>query len=99
MPKKTEFPDVVEVSIDTLENYIGVYQLAPEFALTITRTENQLFAQATGQSKFEIFPSAENEFFLRAVKASVTFNKNEEGKVNSLTLHQAGQHMPAPKTE
>ncbi|WP_339751799.1 serine hydrolase [uncultured Winogradskyella sp.] len=99
LPKKTEFPDVVEVSIDTLENYIGVYQLAPEFALTITRTENQLFAQATGQSKFEIFPSAENEFFLRAVKASVTFNKNEEGKVNSLTLHQAGQHMPAPKTE
>ena len=71
--------------------------MAPEFILTIRRKESQLFAQATGQSEFEIFPSAENEFFLRVVEASVTFNKNEEGEVDSLILHQGGQNMPAPK--
>ena len=97
LPKKTEFPDVVGVSIEVLDTYIGAYQLAPEFILTIRRKESQLFAQATGQSEFEIFPSAENEFFLRVVEASVTFNKNEEGEVDSLILHQGGQDMPAPK--
>jgi CubicO group peptidase (beta-lactamase class C family) len=97
LPKKIEFPDVVDVSSETLETYIGAYQLAPKFILTITRVENQLSLQASGQSQFEIFPSAENEFFLRAVVASVTFNKNEEGEVDSLILHQGGQDMPAPR--
>jgi D-alanyl-D-alanine-carboxypeptidase/D-alanyl-D-alanine-endopeptidase len=99
LPKKTEFPDVVEVSNETLDQYIGEYQLAPEFILTVTRNENQLFTQATGQSKFEIFPSAENEFFLRVVEASITFNKNEDGKIGSLTLHQGGRDMPASKVK
>lgn len=97
LPKKAQFPDVVEVSATILEEYVGDYQLAPEFILTISRKENQLFAQATGQPQFEIFPSAENKFFLKVVEASVTFNKNAEGKVDSLTLHQGGQNMPASK--
>ena len=99
LPKKTEFPDVIEVSSEILETYIGAYALTPEFILTITRKDNQLFAQATGQSKFEIFPSTENEFFLRVVEASVTFNKNELGNVDSLILHQGGRDMPATKMD
>tara|TARA_R110002111_G_scaffold66446_5_gene108271 strand:+ start:323 stop:1690 length:1368 start_codon:yes stop_codon:yes gene_type:complete len=99
LPKKVEFPDVVEVSNEVLGTYVGVYQLAPEFLLTITRKDNQLFAQATGQPQFEIFPSAENKFFLKVVEASITFNKNDTGNVDSLTLHQGGQNMPAPKIE
>lgn len=99
LPKKVDFPDVVEVSSEVLETFVGVYQLTPEFLLTITRKDNQLFAQATGQPQFEIFPSAENKFFLKVVEASITFNKNDTGNVDSLTLHQGGQNMPAPKIE
>ncbi|BAO77189.1 serine hydrolase [Winogradskyella sp. PG-2] len=99
LPKKSEFPDVVSVSNEILDTYIGVYQLAPEFTITISRIDNELYAQATGQSKFQVFPSAENEFFLRVVEASVTFNKDADGKVDSLILHQGGQDMPAPKIE
>lgn len=99
LPKKTEFPDVVDVSEELLESYTGVYELAPEFKLTITRNEKQLYAQATGQSKFELFPSSENEFFLRVVEARVSFNKNDSGKVESLTLHQGDQDILAPKID
>ncbi|MDP5081599.1 MAG: serine hydrolase [Winogradskyella sp.] len=99
LPKKKAFPDVVDLPSEILATYIGTYQLAPEFTLTITQNEKQLFAQATGQSKFEIFPSSENKFFLRVVEASITFSQNEEGKINGLTLHQGGMDMPAPKLD
>lgn len=99
LPKKTVFPNIVNVSVEILDNYIGVYQLAPEFKLTIARKENQLYAQATGQSQFKIFPSTEHEFFFKVVEASITFNTNEVGEVNSLTLHQGGRNMPAQKIE
>jgi hypothetical protein len=73
--------------------------LAPTFHITITQKNNQLYLQATGQPQFEIFASAENEFFLKVVEASIIFNKDENGKVNSLTLNQNGQSMPGLKIE
>ncbi|WP_179319709.1 serine hydrolase [Winogradskyella helgolandensis] len=99
LPKKSEFPDEIEVSAAVLENYIGVYQLAPTFSLTITRKENQLFLQATNQPQFEIFPSAEHQFFLKVVEASITFSTNDTGEINGLTLHQGGQNLPGHKVE
>jgi len=88
----------IELSAKTLKQYIGVYELDPNFKITITVEEDQIFAQATGQGKFELFPSSENEFFLKVIEAAVTFNKDTEGKVESMTLHQGGDHL-AKKVE
>jgi len=68
----------------------GEYQLAPNFILTISESASGLFAQATGQQKLPIFAKSKNEFFF---KASLTFKKNKEGKVDSLVLHQNGHHL------
>jgi len=54
-------------------------------------------AQATGQPKFELFPSSETEFFLKAVEAQVSFVKDDQGKVTELILNQNGRKMPAKK--
>lgn len=99
LPKKKTFPKTVEVTEDLLETYVGVYEMTPEFKITITKEGNQLFLQATNQPQFKVFPSAKNKFFLKVVEASITFNSDDTGKVNSMTLHQGGQHMPAPKVE
>lgn len=99
LPKKSEFPDEIELSAAVLENYIGVYQLAPTFSITITRKENQLFLQATNQPQFKIYPSAQHQFFLKVVEASITFNTNDAGEVKALTLHQGGQNLPGNKVE
>jgi hypothetical protein len=56
----------------------------------VFRTNNGLLAQATGQGAFPIFPSAPNEFFARAVRASVSFTRNPNGEVTALVLHQNG---------
>ena len=54
-------------------------------------------ARATGQPKFELFPSSETDFFLKVVDAQFTFVKDEQGKVTQLILNQDGRKMPAKK--
>lgn len=87
----------VKVDPKIYDAYAGDYELAPSFILTISNEGGHLMGQATGQGKFELFPSSETEFFLKAADAQVTFVKDGEGRVASLVLHQGGQDMPAKK--
>jgi hypothetical protein len=80
----------------SLDDYVGTYRLADKFLLKIFRRNDGLFAQATGQGPIAIFPSAPNEFFARAVRASASFTRNADGVVNGLVLHQNGDRT-APK--
>ena len=88
-----------EVSPEILKSYEGVYLLAPNFKITIRADENRLFAKATGQNEFEIFPQSETKFYYKIVNAQIEFFKDEEGKVNRLILYQNGREMPAGKIE
>jgi CubicO group peptidase (beta-lactamase class C family) len=90
-----------EVTVDPklFEEYVGRYQLAPNFILTITHEGDKLFAQATGQPKFQMFPESEREFFLKVVDAQITFETDSSGRATSLTLHQNGADMPAKRIQ
>jgi len=89
-----------EIIVDekVLESLVGVYQLAPNFNIAVTRESTRLFAQATGQSKFELFPNSSHEFYLKVVEARIIFSKNE-GKASNLTLFQGGREMPGKRIE
>jgi hypothetical protein len=67
--------------------------------LTVSREGDHLFAQLTGQPKFEIFPKSPSEFFWKVVNAQVTFVKDDSGKVIKAVHHQAGRTFDAPKME
>jgi D-alanyl-D-alanine-carboxypeptidase/D-alanyl-D-alanine-endopeptidase len=71
------------------DGYVGDYQLGPGFVLSITRDGDHLFAQATGQPRFELFAQSDNEFFLKVVDAQITFEKD------ALVLHQNGANIRA----
>jgi serine-type D-Ala-D-Ala carboxypeptidase/endopeptidase len=77
--------------------YVGQYELAPNFIITISREGDGLQAQATGQAKFKVFPETETKFFYNVVDAQIMFNRNDAGVVESLTLYQNGIEMPAKK--
>ena len=77
--------------------YVGQYELAPNFIIAITKEGDGLFAQATGQSKFEVFPESETEFFYTVVDAQITFVRDEKGQVTHLVLHQNGRDIPGKK--
>lgn len=80
----------VEVHVDPkiLDAYVGKYQLAPNFVLTISKEGDQLMAQATGQPKLTLFAESETTFFPKVVDLSITFMKDAKGKVTDLVLHQ-----------
>lgn len=95
----TELVKEVTLSQDVLKEYVGSYQLAPNFILTVTTADGKLMAQATGQGKFEIFPSAKDKFYLKVVEARIEFNRDDAETVTSLTLFQNGAVMEAKKME
>jgi CubicO group peptidase (beta-lactamase class C family) len=87
----------VEVPETTLDTYAGSYELNPGFNILITRDGKQLFGQATGQGKFELFAKSNREFYLKVVNAQIIFNVNEQAAVESLTLIQNGQKITGKK--
>jgi len=88
---------VIAVDPILLDSYMGEYQLVPNFVIAITKEENRLFLQATGQPRFRLYPEAETEFFLSEFDAQVTFVKDATGKVMHLILHQGGRDMKGDK--
>lgn len=82
---------------DLLNAYVGAYQLAPSFMLEVTREGDRLFVQATGQSKLQVFPESESDFFYKVVDAQLTFVRDAAGKVTGLVLHQNGRDTPGGK--
>jgi hypothetical protein len=80
-----------------MEPYVGVYEVQPGFALTVTLEKGHLMVQATGQEKFEIFPETPDKFFLTVVDAQIGFFRNDAGNVEYLVLYQAGQEIKGVK--
>ena len=80
----------VRVSQAVLDAYAGRYELAPDFIITISREGEQLFAQATGQPRFELFAESETKFFAKVTEIQVTFVRAASGDVTELILHQGG---------
>lgn len=70
----------------------GVYALTPQFKLTIRAQEDRLFAQATGQSEFELFGKGGRVFFARVTPLEIAFD-GESGPPQALTLKQGGQSL------
>lgn len=88
-----------EVKVDTkvFDSYVGDYELAPGFILTISRDGEKLIGQATGQGKTTLEPVSGSQFVVPSVKANITFEKDAAGNVTGLTLLQGGQTIKAKK--
>jgi CubicO group peptidase (beta-lactamase class C family) len=94
--------DLKEAKVDAAayDAFVGKYDYgAGKAILTVSREGNRLFAQMTGQPKFEIFPKSPTEFFWKVVDAQVQFVKNDAGKVTKAIHHQGGGTLEAPKIE
>lgn len=87
----------VAITVDPkiYDAYVGKYELDPSFIITITKEENRIIAQGTGQKKHEIFPESKTKFFFKKIEAQISFIKDEDGKVIKLILHQGGKDREA----
>ena len=84
--------EAIELDDELLQEYLGKYELAPDFILRVFMEEGKLYTQATGQGRIEIIPVEVDEFKIQGIDAKLTFNRDEERTIESLTLHQNGEH-------
>jgi len=90
-------PSAVTLAPEALERFVGRYDYG-NAVLTVTREGERLYAQLSGQPRFEIFASSPNEFFWKVVEARVTFVE-EDGRVVKAVHHQGGGTLEAPRLE
>ncbi|HLW64055.1 MAG TPA: serine hydrolase [Gemmataceae bacterium] len=88
-----------ETKVDpkTFDAYVGEFELRPKFILTISKSSDDLYAQATGQIKFKLYPEADGKFFARVDEIVITFVKDEKGQVNEMNYHQGGRDIKAKR--
>ena len=65
--------------------------------MTVSVEDDHLFAQLTGQPKYEILPKSADEFFWKVTDAQVAFLRDQKGKVIAARHSQNGNTFKAPK--
>ena len=98
-PPKAKEHKQVAVDPKLFDGYVGRYQLAPSFILTVTRDGDRLLVQATNQPQFEVFPESDRDFFYKVVDAQITFETDPQGRATALVLHQNGLDQRAKRIE
>jgi CubicO group peptidase (beta-lactamase class C family) len=88
----------IKLDEQTLEKYLGVYEISPAFKLAVTREGDRVFIQGTNQPKGEVFAEAPDKFFAKVVDAQFEFHV-EGDRATSLTLHQNGRSVNAKRVE
>lgn len=92
--RKDEAPPVILFTSDKeLEPYLGEYELAPGKIFKLTANAGTLYAELTGQPAAPVFQTKPGYFEYDIVKAGLEFQKDKEGKVTALALHQNGTHV------
>jgi hypothetical protein len=84
-------PMELSLTPETLQRFVGAYEVTPTLIIKVTREGGRLFTQASGQQRYEIFASSEKQFFYKVLDAKISFS--DEG----LVLHQNGREQQAPR--
>lgn len=94
-PKESK--KTVEIDAAKLKQYIGRYDYGNSMVLSINEKNGKLIAQMTGQSEFELFPLAEDEFFWKVVDAKIKFVRNNKGEIIHGVHYQGGRELKVQK--
>lgn len=102
LPEESEVESNEDVTLPTEEQLnaiAGTYQFQGlGLLIEYTVEDGTLFAQATGQPRFEMSPTSDSTLTFVGVEASVTFHFEEDGSVNRGTHHQGG-NIPMVRLE
>jgi CubicO group peptidase (beta-lactamase class C family) len=92
-------PEEVIVKLDptVYQLYAGKYNFNSNMVITVYIDQSRIFAQATNQPAFEMFPVSDSEFVLKEINARLNFVKASDGKISKLIVDMAGQKTDAPR--
>lgn len=82
-----------------LQRLVGSYALPGGIKYRIYLSGDALFAQASGQAEYQIFPSSDVEYFYKVADIRLVVDSVVDQKVQSLTLHQNGEATLAKRID
>jgi hypothetical protein len=82
-------PVATQLPAEALDRFAGTYTATDKMVLVVERVGDHLTA-VVGPQKFELYPSAPNEFFLKERPITISFSEPEAGKAKRLTVRERG---------
>lgn len=95
--KEVEIRNVVNLSADSLQKFVGKYQFSPTIIFSVVTEGNKIYGQV-GDDKKQLLAFSTNHFFAKDIDATIIFNTDEQNKVLSLIKIQSDE-MTAKKIE
>jgi hypothetical protein len=90
---------VVKTDTKVYADYAGRYLAPGGVVITISTRNHRLFAQATHEPEFELFPESDTRFFALVKDNEVEFKRGTSGKVEVMEIHQGAQSFPAKREQ
>lgn len=86
---------------EDFDDFTGRYALeaSPQVVITVSRSADSLFVQATGQPRVQAQPTSDSTFSVAELDAEITFHRDDDGDVEALSVEQQGQTQRASRLE
>jgi len=79
------------------QEYVGQYEVRPDYILSVTHQDCYLIIQPTGQAPTQFFVDSMSTFFSTDPYIEIRFNRDKDGRVTGLTLTQRDFTVEAKK--
>ena len=97
----TKRPDnavpAVVVSEELLKLYSGQYQMTTGMVVNFKIDNGKFVVQPANQPPFALEARSDNEFFISAIGATISFERDNNNAVNQFTFAQGGQKITASR--
>jgi CubicO group peptidase (beta-lactamase class C family) len=91
--------NIQKVDAKLLSEYQGEYLLNGKLPVQIILNDSNLFIQFPNQPAVRLYSEGNDRFFTMAVEASISFNRNDVGKIETFTFQQGSAKMDAKRKE
>ena len=91
--------EVIHLESEVLANYVGRYQLAANFVLTVTQRDGGLFVQLPQSPVLPIKAESAKTFFYEAADTQITFVADGAGPATGLVFRHEGREMVAQRID
>ncbi|WP_282135561.1 serine hydrolase [Seonamhaeicola maritimus] len=82
-------PKTIDVSSETLEQYVGEYNLAGTTIKVYTKNEDTLYLFVAGQPEYELLATGKHKFSFKALEGfKVEFEESDDNSINTMILIQ-----------
>lgn len=82
-------PNIIEVDKETLERYVGEYELSGMTIKVYTKNETKLYLFVKGQPEYELVGTDKHKFSFKALEGfKVEYVESDDGSIDVMTLIQ-----------